>query len=1171
MKKIFRNLKFGLMLCAGAFAASCSDVDEAMNEIPYTRVLTPLNFEADVDAAVGTDIKFSWSAVSNADAYILELFEAVPTIKEEDGKEVEIYEMPENFDSSNAYQTVEVAKDGVPFTVKNLAVDKTFWARVQGVSAKIESSRWAYLVEAVSTSAVRSALNPKAKERTETTVTVQWDQNAKDPKDLTSIRYELVVPVEGATATVMPLSDEQISACEAKIENLEPGTNYKFTLLFGKSGSRGHFTAYTRPSTEGTTKIENSADFAAAITGATADLKLLLAYNGGEAYDLTGSMTKPADSPEFDPYTFAYGLEIYGESSPEGAKPVVKGSFKVTGENTNIHFEDVLIDGGNECGYFITTGATLGNAEFINCEFTGFTKGLWSGADKFNVENLIYDGIYAHDINPIGSAGGDFIDLRIKAGSKYGTIEIKNSTFYACARTFLRCREGGSVGTVNVANCTFNQVTATISSSNNSGIFELQKFTPAAVNLTKCVFLNENHPNEVPEQDGKQWVKLTGTKDTNIAPICAGNYFYNVGTTDKNGKNFFLNQKSKNLNGQALTQELALAEGGVMLTEDPCTNSIAGKLYLKNGAIAANKAGDPRWWNASAPVVVRPTELEPIAEAAAWDFTDKTKFDTETVENQTIIENIRIYGPAEIVMSTGISFAQAATITNKGVPTASAFEFKADGYGSIEMTAQGKSVTSTVQIVAGGDTYSIIADGKPHKVVLGDLVGVNSIYVLPGSDNTSFTRIAWTKDTTPENTVTALATSVLTLNETSIDEGTQQAVTATWERNAHAEKYTVTFNSSTTEVTEPAFEIPAATIAALAAGEYTISVVAQPTSTSTKYTPSEAGEAKFKIKKPVVGVEKKIKWDFTAFDGTNITGGTWTSNVKLTETIVWNVNADCPLTIMKDVAVEQGVQAKMQDGKAYADGSTPTTRALAFTAPGAGTLTIVQKAGNATATDRNTWVSVDGKVIDTGYASPGNDGWKPVNVDLSDIEAGKTIYIFTKGNSFQSVEYTYYALPQTYTYDWDFAQVTGDEAWAVDSKGALTSDQEFVNNERALTLKTGVSLDKSGSRVKMGGKTTLDSNGYPTNRALIFKAQGGGTLSYEQSSASNSGAGRNSYVSVGNGTNASQVHGPVESKYNDGGEPSVTVDLSDVEAGSDVIIWVDNGVNIKNIKWVELR
>ena len=33
MKKIFRNLKFGLALCAGLFAASCSDVDEAMDAV----------------------------------------------------------------------------------------------------------------------------------------------------------------------------------------------------------------------------------------------------------------------------------------------------------------------------------------------------------------------------------------------------------------------------------------------------------------------------------------------------------------------------------------------------------------------------------------------------------------------------------------------------------------------------------------------------------------------------------------------------------------------------------------------------------------------------------------------------------------------------------------------------------------------------------------------------------------------------------------------------------------------------------------------------------------------------------------------------------------------------------------------------------------------------------
>ncbi|MDE7077519.1 MAG: fibronectin type III domain-containing protein, partial [Alistipes sp.] len=421
MKKIFRNLKFGLLLCAGAFAASCSDVEDAMDEIPYTRVLTPLNFEADVDAAVGTDIKFSWSAVSNADAYLLELFEAVPTITTDDkGNEVEVYEMPEYFDSANAYKTIEVAKDAVPYTVKDLAVDKTFWARVQGVNAKIESSNWACLAEAVSTSAVRKALNPQAKERTSTSVTLSWD-NADDKEDLTSVRYELVVPVEGVTATTLALSKEQIEDCEAKIDELEPGTNYKFTLLFGKSGSRGILTAYTRPSTEGTQVIKNSGELVNAISSADGDLELLLEYNNGELYDLSSLMTLNATENIYDPFAFSHSLAIYGESTAEGAKPVIKLAIKPTAGCNSLHFEDVSIDGGNQCGVFVTTGGSIdGDAEFVNCEITGFTKGIWSGATDCNVTGtLLYENVYAHDINPVGAGAGDFIDIR---GGDYGNI-----------------------------------------------------------------------------------------------------------------------------------------------------------------------------------------------------------------------------------------------------------------------------------------------------------------------------------------------------------------------------------------------------------------------------------------------------------------------------------------------------------------------------------------------------------------------------------------------------------------------------------------------------------------------------------------------------------------------------------------------------------------------------
>ena len=516
--------------------------------------------------------------------------------------------------------------------------------------------------------------------------------------------------------------------------------------------------------------------------------------------------------------------------------------------------------------------------------------------------------------------------------------------------------------------------------------------------------------NNANETENNFWVRLTRDSNENFAPKCEGNYYYNVGHLyeGKNGgQNTFFPTKSQ-LEDEPFTEKMALAEGGVMLTEDPCTNSIAGKMYLKNGAIAANKVGDPRWWNASAPVVTRPTELEPITEATAWDFTDKTKFDTETVENQTIIENIRIYGPAEIVMSSGISFAQAATITNKGVPTASAFEFKADGYGSIEMTAQGKSVTSTVQIVAGGDTYSIIADGKPHKVVLGDLVGVNSIYVLPSSANTSFTRIAWTKDTTPENTVTALATPVLTLNETSIDEGTQQAVTATWERNAHAEKYTVTFNGTTTDVTEPAFEIPAATIAALAAGEYTISVVAQPTSTSTKYAPSEAGEAKFKIKKVIAGGLVSLKWNFDDEAFADAKAAIGTTDNKAADTYFNGLHIESLGGTLK-------VEDRGKDGwfLRTGGGGKINSRRVSFVVPknGPGTLKVTGANPSGSTTDETELTITaninEGEKILTGKLV--GKGIKEVVIfDGEELKANDVVYIYTSGGiRYKQFEYTY--------------------------------------------------------------------------------------------------------------------------------------------------------------------
>lgn len=989
MKKIFRNLKFGLLLCAGAFAASCSDVEDAMDEIPYTRVLQPQNFEAEVIANIGTDITFKWSPVSNADAYLLELLEATLA---EDG---ETFKTPDSADWDDPEKTklLEVAKDDVPYTAKNLEVDKTFWARIRGVSNQIESSHWSYLAEPISTSAVRQTLNPEVKERTSTSVTLIWD-NADDKLDLTSIRYEPVTPVEGVTAQVVTLTQTQKEDCMATIEELDPCTNYKFTLLFGRSGSRGNITTWTRPNTEGAQMVNNLSELTAALQNASGDLKLKLAYNDGQVYDLTTIMTMHATEPIFNPYEFAHNLEIYGESTPDGVKPVVKGAFKMVSGATKIHFEDIAIDGGKICGYFVTLGTQISEAEFVNCEMTGFVKGIWS-SDTFIVENLLsFDGLYVYDVNATGSGAGDFIDIRSGEGiNNYGTVEIKNSTFYACGRTFLRIREKSGFDKICLSNCTFNQV-ATGSSPN---IFDIRNYTPSLFTMTKCVFLNEANSDESS--------RLTRNSADNFAPVCNGNLYYNVAT-----KWLSESAKCQQTDGTTFSQALALAEGGQILADDPCTNSIAGKMYLKNNSIiAANKVGDPRWWNASAPVIVRPTELETVTETTTWNFTDKTKFDTETIESNQIIENIRIYAPAEVVMSEGITFGAAATVSTKGVPLTSALAFNAEGYGSIEVTAQGTGITSTVQIIAGGDAYSINADGKPHKVVLGDLVGANDIYVLPSVPNITFTKIAWTKDTTPEVVTQQLAKPELTIDATSIEQGTSTAITATWEHNAHAATYAVTFNGTTTEVTDSEFVIAAETVAALAIGEYTISVIAKPTATSTKYLQSEAGEAKFRIKDPNASVKEPLLWDCNAssFDAIANKLGTDGSVTATIPDLIWD-----GLTILNGGKTKYGTATINGETMRFLQwggkGAANKDRSCYFKASAPGKLYVVaSNTGSSEDTARLVAVTVNGvEQTQMGGVASSTTTTCEFTIDISEET---TIYVYPSGNGlrFFSIKYVF--------------------------------------------------------------------------------------------------------------------------------------------------------------------
>ncbi|MDE6622889.1 MAG: hypothetical protein K2K30_00645 [Alistipes sp.] len=1195
MKKILRNLTCGLLLCGGLFAG-CADVDDVIEDIPYSRTLTPLNFEAEVVASVGTSITFSWSSVANADSYVLEVFAGIDST-DDAGKAIVV---EPDYTTALPDYTFDVNPDEVPFTIADMTVDKSYYARVRAVAASIAGSHWAYLTDYVSTSAVRSNLNPVVKERTEKSVTISWD-DAEDKTDLTSVRCEPVVAAEGIEAVTVALTDEEIENCSFAIDGLVACTNYKFTLLFGKSGSRGVVTAWTRPDTEGTTRIESSEAFVNAISDAAGDLKLLLAYNDGATYDLTPIMTLNASENIYDPFEFAYGLEIYGESTEDGLKPVVNMALKNSGEAA-FHFEDIMIDGGNRSGVFFVTGAKVVGFEMINCEITGFSKGLYNGAAGCDCGDLIFDGVYAHDINPLGEGAGDFIDIR---GGNYGKVDVVNSTFYAAARTFLRISETATqeVGSINVSNCTFNQVTATSTSSNNSGIFHV-RYSPTSkpaeylklgsFTLTNCVFLNMNNDAET---ENSWWVRLTRDSNENYAPTCVGNIFYNIGHMYdglNGGQNTFFPTKSLNLDGEAFTAALALAEGGMMLEEDPCSNSIAGKMYLKNGIITANRAGDPRWWNASEPVIVRPTELTVVTEPTVWDFTEKTKFQTETVETSTIIENIRIYGPAEIVMNEGVTFASAATVNDRNVPQTNAFGFLAQGVGAVEVTAQGNTVSSTVQIVVGSDAYSVLADGATHKVILGDLSGENNIYVLAGAPCT-VTNIAWTDDLTPEATTTALAAPVVTVDPASLFEGTMEAVTASWAAVENAAEYEVTFNGKKATVAETQFVIDAATVASLRNGSYPVSVVAKPVATSTKYTPSEAGEASFSIK--VDGTVKTLFWEFAKFDGSNLTTQAdekWTDNTAFVNNAVWSLYEATPLTIMKGVAVAASQSVAKLSGFTTMD-TTPNQKALYFTAPYPGTLTVVHKSANSS-TARGLYVTV----VTDGVAKTVFKGDKILTettdvVDLNALEGGETVYIHSDGNNAVSVRFDYVDPNDKgaeYTYDWDMTAYTPSEAAQMDSSSKLLADDTYLatdansNESRVLNvLSTGSNwtLD-AGKQLKSGGASKFvahadgDGSYTATGRALSFVAQGPGVLYLTMKSASASDTNRAwavsadkiYYDSSAKAYLAGNVYSSATCPASTNTE-AVEIDCSDVQAGQTVYISVAGAINFVDVKWVETR
>ena len=1066
MNKIFKSIL--CILGLAALAVSCEQSkEELIEEISYTRVLTPTKFSAEVIPSTGTDVILTWQKIKNAEGYELEVYEQT-----DDSKEVS------TANTGTLVDAFSVGADEVPYTVYALAVDKSFYARVRGINPDLQPSNWAYLENTFSTSAVRASLNPVVTARTSNSITISWD-DATDKADLTSILVEPVVVADNEEAeTKVTLAAEDIAAATKAVTGLQPGREYRFTLMFGKAGKRGSVTANTRPNTDGTeTVITSAAALLAAIDNQAGNIKLMLNYQD-DAYDITAAY--PDQTKKFA--TIVGDVTIYGNATEAGKKPTVSGLvFSLANGSTKLHVEDLVLDGAGTGATVENLSAAMSSIEMVNCEITGYSKGIISVAKNATgkIDNYLVDGCYVHDINADGSEGGDFIDIRDGAN---GDFTVKNSTFYACARTFFRISDNAKAKNVLAENCTFNYVTATPSSSNNAGIFGVRKVTGAtSVKAVKNVFMNEYNEKEGETAD-KGWVRLCRNSSDSYRVECTGNVYFNMGVAWWTSAAI---ATETDVIGEKTQEEIAKT-GATLLTADPCVNSAAGKLYLSGTAgeqVVSLKAGDPRWWDAVMPVIVREKELTVVEDAFTWDFTQKTIYDTEELTANTIIGNARIYAtstvPANVVMSKGIDFSTGASVSPEGVPSYSAVEILTKGYGSVKVTATSDDGIGSMQVLAGGDRYAVLADGKEHTVLLGDLAGENSIYVIANSAVT-LKKVAWSKDLTQDVTVTALKKPTVTVTPNKLDEGTAETVVIAWSPVANAADYAYTFQGVETVTTDTTFTVAADVVAALAAGDYPVSVIARPVTTSTKYIASDAGESKLTINSS--GAPVTLTWDISSTAWQEALQAN-AADAKGTNKDKWTVTVD-GLTYTSGSGNGKWDTTYIQPN----GGGDKTKRVFTFDAPFDGTLVVTAYSASS-GTPRGV------AVVDV------RDTEEVKNVDAQadltyEVKAGK-VYVYPKaGVRFMKLVFTY-VVPKI-AYDWDISSTAWQEALQ-----ANAADAKGTNKDKWTVTVDGLTYT-SGSGNGKWDTTYIQPNGGgdKTKRVFTFDAPFDGTLVVTAYSAS---------------------------------------------------------------------
>lgn len=1112
MKSIFRKLMSGLLLLTVAGLGGCSeDPDGINNELVLDRALTPLNFTASV-LSTGNQVRLTWD-VRTTDTY-----------------EVVIYS------DEGLTTVVETKSDLTPADVPvtfDLVAENEYYATVQAFSQNERTAPSHVAVAGpIVTYAIMDPLNPVVTERTSESVTLKWDQDQY-------VTHLLATPVASADQEPVryDLSAEQVEAATATIGGLQPSTEY-FVAVFYNSASRGGQDVWTRPDMQNMTTISTIE-------------QLMQAFKDGGKYQLAYSDT-PYTVPSYaegetNPASaLAADLTIIGETTLEGKKPAIVGlGIGLNPGVGDIHLEDLSLDGADAASSLmeVKDAITMNSVTVKNCDLAGYRNIFYENKGGSAIQTLLFDGLYAANM---GNSGGDFIDFRTE--SVHGTLTITNSTFYNGARSFLRVDAKETLSSIVIRNNTFCNF-STVTDGNNKGIFYVRG-TAAVMEYANNLFLNET---------GENARFIANNSSVQFPTLIQSNYFYNCADT------FF---EAKILDGVEVTQATATQNGGKVLTEDPCENSLRGKFYLVNDEIASARVGDPRWWNAVAPVVPEQTELNVITEATVWNFADTENFEPQEIIATKILGNLQFIvndeeAPMAVTDNGTISFSAASTLSVLDVPTNNALAFKVSVPGSVLITPADAGYNKHMEIIVNGARYAVPADGSQSKIGFGDIQGETTVYICSCAA-VELQALEWSLEVVSGGEPKPLDAPVFTTTDIpAVDQGTSQPITVAWNAVPNAAAYEVTFNGKTETVETPSYEIPASTVASLKAGQHTLSVVAKAAEGSLNWLDSEAASVTITIKGVLTTVSSAYTWNIA--DASSFPAG------DIKETSVFG-NLQFLASDSKHMTIEHSIgdQGEPVDrikfnGKSTLEDVTPTLRALALRVSGNGTLTVKAISSSSSDATREVGVSANGKEYLREACPTSSDG-EAKTVTFTDLTGETTIYIYcyaTINVYALSWEPDMSGVPEPVAQEWNFSSASFSDLIArlkAAGSDGLTNFSETIDG---LTIKTD-SHNIRGGEGDSGAYIQPNGGGTIEYRVFTFTATTSGKVRVVASNTSDGSADRYVTVQVGDdAAGAQQQLGGVPSSSPATLEYDITV-----SGETPVYIYPTGGLRFYSIEYI---